>query len=199
MQPGDPTSLSLLSRARADDQQAWNQLVELYGPLVHRWCRRSGLNDDDTADVFQETFRAVSGNLGTFAPDRSVGSFRSWLKTIVRTKTVDLYRRKNRQMTAMGGTAAQEMMANVVDPLDDDDDEAQAEDDNSMIVRRAMEVIQPEFTPQNWNAFKKVAFDGLSAVEVAEELGVSSQAVRQANYRIRRRLRLILQDLVDYD
>ena len=54
----DPTSMSLLQRARSNDQEAWHQIVHLYGPLVHKWCRRSNLQDDDLADVFQETFRS---------------------------------------------------------------------------------------------------------------------------------------------
>ena len=60
-----------------------------------------------------------------------------------------------------------------------------------------MELIRPEFTEQNWRAFQMVALEGRSAVEVAEKMNVAPQTVRQANYRIRRRLRLVLKDLVE--
>src|SRR5688572_25302334 len=80
----EPTSLSLLQRARANDQQAWRQLVHLYGPLVHRWCRRAGLPEEDAADVFQETFRAVARELAAFRPARPTGSFRCWLRAVAR-------------------------------------------------------------------------------------------------------------------
>jgi len=90
----DHTSMSLLGRAKTHDDDAWRQLVHLYGPLVQKWCRQSGLQDEDTADVFQETFQAISKNLANFKPSKSVASFRSWLKTIVRTKTVDLLRHR---------------------------------------------------------------------------------------------------------
>lgn len=199
LQDSQPTSLSLLQRATSNDQQAWRQIVHLYGPLVHRWCRRSGLNDDDTADVFQDTFAAVLQNLDSFRPSRSVGSFRSWLRTIVRTKVADHFRRRGRQPAARGGTDAQLHMANLADPpaaLPDDTDE-EAESDHAQVVRRAMELIKAEFTEQNWRAFVQVAQHGRSAADVARELGVNPQAVRQANYRIRRRLRVILQDLMD--
>jgi DNA-directed RNA polymerase specialized sigma24 family protein len=46
-------------------------------------------------------------------------------------------------------------------------------------------------------AFEMVALEGQSAVEVAEKLNVNAQTVRQANYRIRRRLRTVLEGLVD--
>lgn len=188
--------MSLLARAQSNDQEAWNQIVHLYGPLVHKWCRRAGLNDDDIAYAFQESFRAVSKHLENFAPTRSVGSFRSWLRTIVRTKVADHYRRVNQQPVGTGGSDAQLRMHNIPDPLGDDDD-VEADEEHTLLVQRAMELIRPEFSKQNWNVFLRVAIEGDSATEVARELKVNAQAVRQANYRIRRRLRLVLQDLIE--
>ena len=196
----DPTSMSLLQRARSNDQEAWNQIVHLYGPLVQKWCRQAGLQDDDLADVFQESFRAVSSHLDSFKPMRDVGSFRSWLRTIVRTKVADHFRKLNNQPAGQGGTEAAMRIGNVADPLADplgEDDEEAAEDEHTMIVQRAMELIRPEFSERNWKAFLKVAIDGNSATEIAQELVVNPQAIRQANYRIRRRLRLVLQDLIE--
>ena len=192
-----PTSMSLLERARREDQQAWGQIVHLYGPLVLRWCQRAGLADHDASDVFQETFRAVSTNLRGFAPSKSIGSFRSWLRTIARTKVADYYRRKSRLPDAKGGTGAQMHLAELPEVLPDDEEETQS--DNALIVQRAMELVQPEFDARNWKAFWQVAVEGRSAVDVAEEFKVSPQVVRQANYRIRRRLRLVLQGLGESD
>ena len=191
----DKTSLSLLGRARLNDQDAWRQLVHLYGPLVERWCRQAGLDNDQTSDVFQETFQAVARKLESFKPTRSVASFRSWLKTIVRSKAIDHFRKIQKQALAIGGTAAQHRLADVADPLADDSVE-QSQSDDAMVVRRAMELIQPEFDPKNWAAFEQVAMKGRKATEVAEEMGMKPQVVRQANYRIRRRLRTVLHDLV---
>lgn len=190
------TSLSLLGRAKANDEEAWNQVVHLYGPLVQKWCRKSGLSDEDTADVFQETFKTVSRHIADFVPGRSVASFRSWLKTIVRTRTIDHYRKSRRYVDAVGGTAAQAMISEVPDPLPEEDEEENQADD-AMVVHRAMEMIRKEFDPRNWAAFEEVALRGRSASEVARELGVAPQTIRQANYRIRRRLRLVLEDLVE--
>ncbi len=192
----EPTSLSLLSKVKTQDDQAWQHLVHLYGPLVHRWCRRSNLNEADTADVFQETFRAVSAHIESFQPNKKVGSFRSWLRTIVRSKVNDHFRRVQRQPVGRGGSEAQLRMAAVVDHLEDEHD-AEAETDHAEVVRRALEMIQPEFNERNWEAFIAVAIDGESATDVAERFGIQAQTVRQANYRIRRRLRVILQDLGD--
>ena len=192
----DNTSLSLLGRARSQDDEAWNQLVTLYGPLVQKWCRQAGLGDEDIADVFQETFQTVARKLETFKPAKSVASFRSWLKTIVRTKTIDHLRKIGRQQAAAGGTAAHMIIAEVADPFDDESVEA-AEADDAIVVQQALNMIKGEFTERNWQAFIEVAMNGKSASDVAETLGVGAQVIRQANYRIRRRLRTILEDLVD--
>lgn len=190
----DTTSASLIRRARSDDESAWDQLVQLYGPLVAHWCRRSGLAEHDSADVFQETFRAVVAHLDSFTPDASAGSFRRWLRTIVRTKVADHFRSQGRQSPARGGTTAQVQLANITGPLDAD---AGDDSEHTLLVRRALELIEPEFQPQNWAAFRQVTLQGRSAAEVAEEMGVAPQVVRQANYRIRRRLRLLLEGEFD--
>lgn len=195
----NPTSLSLLDRARSKDEQAWDQIVHLYGPLVERWCRRSGLQDNDVADVFQESFRTVSANLEKFSPQRSVGSFRSWLRSIVRTRIIDHFRAKNKQFTGQGGTEAIVRLANVAEPPEPEEAEEESEDDvaadHAILVRRACDLIRPEFAEKNWNAFEQVVLEGRSAADVAREINVSPQAIRQANYRIRRRLRILLKDL----
>lgn len=196
LNPSEATSLTLLGRAQSNDQEAWNHIVHLYGPLVMKWCHRSGLGEDDTADVFQETFRALALNIQSYTPTRSVGSFRSWLRAIAGSKIVDHFRRLKRQPVGKGGTDAHVAIANTADPLSEDD-ETEAAHENALIVQRALDIIQPEFDAKNFEAFRQVALEGRSATEVAAEMDVAPQAVRQANYRIRRRLRSILQGLVD--
>jgi len=113
---------------------------------------------------------------------------------------LDHFRKLNNQPAGQCGTKAAIRIGNVVDPLADplgEDDEEAAEDEHTMIVQRAMELIRPEFSEQNRKAFLKVAIDGNSATEIAEELGVNPQAIRQANDRIHRRQRLVLQDLIE--
>ena len=168
--------MSLLGRAVAEDQEAWHQIVHLYGPLVQRWCRQAGLNDDDTADVFQEVFQTVARKLDSFKPQRKVASFRSWLKTIARTKTIDHHRKTNREAAGAGGTDAQLRFAEVKDPFADDEEQAASED--AFIVQRAMDLIRGEFDPRNWQAFEEVAIKERSAADVARELGVDPQVFR---------------------
>src|SRR5262249_27276083 len=67
------TSLGLLERARSHDAAAWGRLVQLYAPLVDRWCRQASLQDADAADVRQEVFLAVARGLDEFRRDSAGG------------------------------------------------------------------------------------------------------------------------------
>ncbi|RMG26757.1 MAG: sigma-70 family RNA polymerase sigma factor [Armatimonadetes bacterium] len=53
----------LVERCRKGDARAWEKLVEKYRHLVYSMPRRMGLNEDESADVFQQTFLALYTNL----------------------------------------------------------------------------------------------------------------------------------------
>ena len=67
-----PSSISstLLERIKANRPEAWRRLVDLYGPVIYRWCRLAGVPKDDAADVVQEVFAAVTKHIGGFHRDR---------------------------------------------------------------------------------------------------------------------------------
>jgi len=176
------TSTSLLARLRTQDRDAWTRLGKLYGPLVYSWCRRRGLQAEDSADVVQEVFRAVAGHIQDF----TAGSFRGWLWTITRNKIMDHHRRGQHQPDAVGGTDAQERMNQIPDALDASETGSNT---TSSLVRRALAMIQPDFKEATWQAFWRVAMDGQSAAEVAQTLGVSTNAVFIAKSRVLQRLR----------
>ena len=66
-QPGQLTSLSLLTRARANDQDAWARLTSLYRPLVTFWCRRARCPAEEVEDVTQEVFAAAAAGLAAIS------------------------------------------------------------------------------------------------------------------------------------
>jgi RNA polymerase sigma-70 factor (ECF subfamily) len=60
-----------------------------------------------------------------------------------------------------------------------------------------MALVQPDFSPTTWEAFRQFAQAGRPAAQVAEELGLSVNAVLQAKSRILRRLREEAGNLLD--
>jgi len=134
------TSLTLLEQVRANHAEAWDRLVDLYAPLVRYWGRRSQLGDEDVAEVFQETFRAVATHIQSFRRDRKDDSFRGWLRTITTNKIRDHFRRLDGQAIAEGGSVGQMKLAAISDPLSDEDENSE-QDIMRASVHRMLEMV----------------------------------------------------------
>ncbi len=57
------------------------------------------------------------------------------------------------------------------------------------VFQKLLTIIEPSFEPKTWQAFSRLALDGLAATQVAADLGISVSAVIQAKFRILKRLR----------
>jgi RNA polymerase sigma-70 factor (ECF subfamily) len=190
------TSRSLLARVQADEPQAWERLVNLYAPLVLHWCRGSGLQNQDVADIFQEVFQAVAEHVRHFRKERKGDTFRGWLRRITQNKVRDHFRRLGREVRGVGGSSAQERLAQHPGPQPAEDPRPADEAERSLFAR-ALDLIRSEFEVRTWTAFWRTAVEGQSAGDVAADLSMSPGAVRVAKSRVLRRLREELGDLPD--
>jgi RNA polymerase sigma-70 factor (ECF subfamily) len=189
------TSLSLLEGARSQDARAWQRLARLYEPLIQHWCQVSQLPAADIPDISQDVLAAVWKNLGDFRKTKPGDSFRGWLKTITRNKIRDHYRKRRSHGIAAGGSTAQLQLQELAEILPDGDSSAQLFEEREVFLR-ALELIRSEFETRTWNAFWLTVVEGHSAVDAARELSLSAGAVRQSKFRVLRRLRCELGDLV---
>ena len=188
------TSPSLLLLATAGDSVAWQRLVQIYGPLVYTWARRTGLQPQDAADVTQETFVAVSTRLAAYDVERQGATFRGWLWTITRNKAADFVRNCRGQPGPRGGSTnlanlnavsanTSESVGMMVDPP------PEYASDQQEIIRRALAILRSSFEPSTWQAFWRTVIDGCTPDEVASELSLSRWAVYKARSRVLQRLR----------
>jgi RNA polymerase sigma-70 factor (ECF subfamily) len=206
----EPSSVSstLLERIKAHRPEAWERLVDLYGPVVYRWCRQYGLGSDDAADVLQDVFAAVAANVGEFHRRDAHDTFGGWLRTITHNKVRDFFRQRHGQPEARGGTDAQQQLANLCEPspptplpwagegMETPSGPTGSVETDSGFLRRALELVRAEFENRTWDAFWRTTVDGRSPADVAQELGMSLQAVYKAKSRVLRRLRWELGDLL---
>ena len=197
------TSRSLIARLVSQENTAWEQMVQLYSPLVWRWCRRQGLHEDDAADVFQEVFQSIAVHIGGFRKTRPKDTFRGWLRVITRNKVHDHFRRRRKEPQAPGGTDLQLQLAEApapevassMDAAREDEPTITDESDDRHLLRRALEQIQGQFRPRTWQAFLRTALQGQTARDVATDLDMSPGAVRVARSRVLQRLRTEIGDL----
>ena len=185
-QRGQLTPLSLLERARANDQNAWTRLAALYRPLVLFWCRRANCPAADAEDVAQDVLAGVAAGLGGFRRDRPGDSFRGWLRGITRNQVLMYFRRNRGRPQPVGGSEAQGQVRNLPDPLVEPPDE---EAEVSLIYRRAVGQVRGEFEPRTWDMFWRTVVEGIPTATVADELATTPAAVRQAKSRVLRRLK----------
>jgi RNA polymerase sigma-70 factor (ECF subfamily) len=186
---------TLLRQVRTQDPDAWRRLVYIYGPLIYQWCRSQRLQAADAADVMQEVFHSVAASIKQFA-GRRPGSFRGWLWMIARNKIRDFHRRERKQVRGQGGSDAMQRIGELPDA------EPQCRSSNDSIEasqapqHRALLLLQKEFEPQTWQAFKQVVIDSRSVADVAADMEMTANAVRIAKCRVLKRLREEFGDLL---
>jgi RNA polymerase sigma-70 factor (ECF subfamily) len=188
--PQQQTSFTLLERLRANEGDAWRIMVQLYTPLVHHWCVKSGVRGADAEDVAQEVLRAAASHMSDFRRDRPGDSFRAWLRGITRNMVLQHFRRGGRHPEAAGGTDAQRRLQAVADQGSaDPPEEEDPVEELDALRRRALELVRGEFEERTWQAFWMTVVEGRSPVDIAADTGVSPAAVRMAKSRVLRRLK----------
>ncbi len=182
------TPVTLLERlCRQPRPGDWERFVLLFTPLLSRWARRFGVPPTDIEDALQEVFVLLFRRLPRFQRDPE-GSFRAWLWTVFRRELLARHQRTGRLPTA---TAVQ--LESLVTP--DGFPEASEAEYRRLLIDRALRLVQRDFPDQTWRVFWRLAVDGLSGVQVAEEFGVTPNAVYLARGRVLARLRAELAGL----
>lgn len=184
------TRASLLVRIRdTRDQEAWQQFVRLYAPVVYGFARKRGLQDADAADVMQDVLRSVTGAAGRLDYDPARGSFRGWLYTVSRNKIFNfLEANRNKLGRGTGDSGARERLEAVASP-EWELAESWDEEYERNLAALAMQRVQGEVQAATWQAFWQTAVEGRSAREAGEALGMSAGAVYVARSRVLARLK----------
>src|SRR5262249_52266718 len=123
-------------------------------------------------------------------------SFRGWLCRISHREIAQFFRRRDSLSPPQGGTEALERLQQQPERLPGDPDE-DAQQETRYPYHQAVQLARGEFTEPAWEMCWRVAVDGNTATAVAEEMGTTSAAVRQAKSRVLRRLKQIVGDLPD--
>jgi RNA polymerase sigma-70 factor (ECF subfamily) len=159
------------------------------------WCARAGVNATDAEDVAQEVFTAAAGALDHFRRDRPGDTFRGWLRAITRTQILLLFRRTQGRPQSQGGSDALHNLQELVDPLPGPGEDESVE--LGQLYQRATGLVRDEFEERTWRAFELTAIEDRPTADVAQELDMTVNNVRQAKSRVLRRLRAEVGDLLD--
>lgn len=189
------TPRSLLERLRHEPEAvSWKRLVDLYTPWLQAWFHQYHLADADVDDLVQDVLAVVVREMPTFAHNQQRGAFRRWLRTIALNRLKGFWRDRRTGPLVTTSEEAAKLLDQLPDPASDPDRQWEQEHDQ-FIVRRALELIEPEFTPSTWTAFTRQVIDRVRPAEVAAELGLTANAVVLAKFRVMRHLRRELDGL----
>jgi RNA polymerase sigma-70 factor (ECF subfamily) len=185
------TRASLLFRLQQtpNDQAAWRQFVDRYGPLVHAWCKHWGLQDADAADVTQNVLLLLTKKLRDFEYTPS-SRFRAWLKTVSQHAWIDFHRARTRATAGSGDTSVQDAL-NHVEARDDLVARLQETFDQELL-ELAYTRVQARVKTRTWQAFVLTAVQGMKGVEAAKRLGMQVGAVFAAKGKVQAMLQEIV-------
>src|SRR5262249_51928477 len=190
------TRQSLLLRAQTGAEDAWKDLTGLYRPPIIGWRNPQGVPAVDLEDLSQDVLLSVVQHLPTFEHSGQRGAFRSWLRTIVCSRTTDYWRAAGTGAPASGGSGAAAALQQIADPNSDLNRQWDKEHDR-YVLGCLLDLVGQEFEPTTVRAFPPLALDGASGAEVAGELGLSVAAVYMAKSRVLQRIRQEAEGLID--
>src|SRR5262249_26379023 len=167
------TPVSLLERLRLQpDAASWQRLVDLYTPLIRSWLRRHALQPPDADDLVQEVLGVLVRELPEFRRDLRRGAFRRWLRGITVTRLRAFWRPRSARPF---GADAQKVLEQLADP-DSALSRLWDEEHDRHVVARLLELLEPEFEPVTWRAFRRLVLEEEPAATVAAQPGIPVDA-----------------------
>jgi RNA polymerase sigma-70 factor, ECF subfamily len=188
--PPSETSLSLLDRLRDPaDMAAWHRLDRIYTGLFKAWFAAAGLQPADRDDLTQNALAVVLRKVRVFEHSGRPGAFRAWLRSIATNVLREHWRTRRPPQ-------ADSVLAELSDPDSQLSRVWEAEHERH-VLDGLMDLARPEFADSTWQAFRRAGLQGQAAAHVADELGMSINAVLIAKSRVLARLRQLAAGLAD--
>lgn len=185
-----PTRYSLLSRLQDwNDDDSWRDFFETYWRLIYAMALKAGLSESEAQDVVQETIISVAKDLHKFERVRERGSFKGWLRNIIRWRIADQFRKRIRHEplpSAPPGTSFQS--ANVED-IPDPSSPAEAaweEEMQASLLEAALKNVRQQVKEEHFQIFDLYVVKHWPPGRVAQALGVSIGQVYLAKHRVAR-------------
>ncbi len=186
-----PTRATLLNRLKnLQDDPSWKDFYNIYSRLIQNFASKAGLNRTEAEDVLQETMMAVARQMPTFKYDPSIGSFKSWLYTIVKWRVADQLRRRQLAPDAAANETATgtRTIEKIPDPVNSLDMAWEADWEKSVLAA-AVANVKRHVAPDKYQIFDLAMNKGVSSEKVAELFGIGLNQVYLSKHRITKMIR----------
>jgi RNA polymerase sigma-70 factor (ECF subfamily) len=171
------TDSELLSAARGGDRRALEALLDRHQRRVFRFGLRMCGEEESAKDVLQETLLAAARGIRDF---RGASSVSTWLYSIARSFCIKARRTSKFAPEHVDSIERSSHAADVPDARRSPEDDAAGKQIEAAL-REAIGALEPMYR----EALVLRDVEGLSAPEVAEVLGISTEAVKSRLHRAR--------------
>lgn len=194
------TRYTLLSRLEdRGDQDSWKDFFDTYWRLIYSVAIKSGLTEAEAQDVVQETIISVARDIQKFKRDRALGSFKGWLRNIIRWRIADQLRKRTRaswgDASKTGADLPQPDVAEIPDPADSAAESVWEEEWQSNSLKAAMENIKSRVKEEHYQIFDLYVIQQWPVRQVARALRVNVGLVYLVKYRMSALLKKEIQRL----
>jgi RNA polymerase sigma-70 factor, ECF subfamily len=165
------TRFTLIERLKDPrDVAAWDDFYQFYWELITGWAKRFGCDPARAEDVFQETMICLLRKLQNFEYDPGRGSFRGLLKTITRSRVLDMFRREGRYKTMEDITTEPEFKEADLAP------QGEAEEDliwMQTILQQALRKCYSKIDQDTYKSFCLYVLEGEPVEKVCKRLEIA--------------------------
>ena len=183
------TTTALLEGLREPaNTEVWREFDSRYRPIVMGFLRRLGLDEDDAADVAQETMTQFVQEYRQGRYDRQRGRLRTWLIALAKTQLAAMRRRTARRREWRGDSALENL------PDDERLTWLWESELRTVMLRDAMDHLRQttRTREKTIHAFELLVVRQSPVDSVAETLEMTVPDVYRAKSRVAQRLRGIL-------
>ena len=180
--------VTVVSRARTGDPDAFRLLVERHSQPIFRVAYRMTGNEHDADDVVQETFLRAYRQLDRFEERANFGT---WLHRIAINCALDLLRARGRMDRYYGGDPEDAEMNGTI--------RSEPEQDRLLIsaeLREQVAAAMERLSGNERTAFVLRHFEGMPVEEIGKTLGIQVNAAKHTIFRAVRKLRQSLEPFV---
>lgn len=180
--------MDLLEDVRAGDEEAFNQLFYRYRPVVYAVKNRYYLRDFEFEDWMQEGRICLYTSAMTFDEDQGV-TFGAYFKSIFENQIKDELRKQNamKRQSLSGAVSLDHFLLYEGRELLDPNIKISPWVEDQLVVEEVLEEFPQALSSLELDAFTAY-LEGSDLEEVANDHGVTSQRVRFAFQRSRRKL-----------
>ena len=188
-----PTRETLLSRLRdLDDQTSWREFFNTYWKLIFNVARKAGFSEAAAQDIVQETFVTISRHMPEFHYKPEIGSFKTWLLQITRSRIIDALRRKHSKQGDQYVRREEPLSTSLLESISDERGPLDAIWDaewHTHLVETALECVKQHADARQFQIFYLHVVKSVPALQVARRLGVKLPEVYFAKYKISARVK----------